>query len=52
MGERQIVTGTDFPFWDAAYGRRALAQLNVEQSVRKRVAWDNAVALFAGEDYA
>ncbi|MEX0805527.1 MAG: amidohydrolase family protein [Candidatus Binatia bacterium] len=49
VGEAQILTGTDFPFWDAAYARRALAQLNVDPSVRKRVAWDNAAALFAGD---
>jgi predicted TIM-barrel fold metal-dependent hydrolase len=45
-GEGQILTGTDFPFWDAAYARRTLAELNVEPSVRKRVAWDNAAGLF------
>ena len=50
-GEKQILTGTDFPFWDAAYARRALAQLNVEPSVRQRVAWDNAAVLFGGEEH-
>jgi aminocarboxymuconate-semialdehyde decarboxylase len=45
-GEGQILTGTDFPFWDAAYARRTLADLNVEPSLRRRIAWDNAAGLF------
>ena len=48
-GEGQILTGTDFPFWDAAYARSALAELNVAPSIRQRVAWDNAAVLFQGE---
>ena len=46
-GEGQILTGTDFPFWDAAYARRVLAQLNVDEVLRRRISWDNAACLFA-----
>ncbi len=49
-GEGQILTGTDFPFWDPAYARRALAELNVDPGMRRRVAWDNAAALFKREE--
>ena len=45
-GEGQILTGTDFPFWDAAYARRVLAQLNVDEVLRRRISWDNAACLF------